>query len=286
MSLAPRLRPSSCGSRCPASPSSALLALAAAAKFPLTHSSFRRLPPPRAQTHATSACRAAALSGARPPRRGVEAASSRLCTAPLSASFSLRRSMAARVSACSPGSPAAPLSPPSAALPVPLEGVPWSSHQGADDPTETYCFAQWLIERREVFFWSPFSVAFTNLKPVVPGHVLVVPKRVVPHFRDLTGEEVKDLFESARRVAALILSKTGADCYSIALQDGAASGQTVAHVHLHILPRFKGDFEPVRAGVDREDSKPRTREEMAAEAQELRDWVRRLSAVESELTPR
>lgn len=57
--------------------------------------------------------------------------------------------------------------------------VDWRKYDGHDDPREKYQFAQWPIERGEVFFWSPLSIAFTNLKPVLPGHVLVSPKRVV-----------------------------------------------------------------------------------------------------------
>jgi diadenosine tetraphosphate (Ap4A) HIT family hydrolase len=45
-----------------------------------------------------------------------------------------------------------------------------------------------------VFATSPLSFAFVNLKPVVPGHVLVSPKRVVPRFADLSEEEVADLW--------------------------------------------------------------------------------------------
>lgn len=152
---------------------------------------------------------------------------------------------------------------------------------GEDDSTEVYRFAQWPIERKIVFFWSPLSIAFTNLKPVVPGHVLLVPKRVVPNFRHLTDAEVKDLFASARLVASLLTSKYKADSYAITLQDGRDSGQTVSHVHLHILPRFQGDLER-KPGVDREEQKPRTRDDMADEATALREWMVHLSRSKTE----
>ncbi|KFH03911.1 diadenosine tetraphosphatase family protein [Toxoplasma gondii VAND] len=158
----------------------------------------------------------------------------------------------------------------------PAEYVDWQRHLGADDPTETYRFSKWPIERGIVFFWSSLSIAFTNLKPVVPGHVLIIPKRVVPNFRDLAEEEVKDLFASACLVASLVVSKHKADSFSITLQDGRDSGQTVSHVHLHVLPRFQGDLER-RPGVDREEQKPRTREDMAVEAAALREWMLQLS---------
>ena len=59
-------------------------------------------------------------------------------------------------------------------------------------------FGPWTISRNEVFAESPLSFAFVNLKPVVPGHVLVAPKRVVKRFGSLTNDEVADLWQLAK----------------------------------------------------------------------------------------
>ncbi|PHJ19832.1 diadenosine tetraphosphatase family protein [Cystoisospora suis] len=187
--------------------------------------------------------------------------------------------------------------------------IDWMKYNGDDDLREKYSFAQWPIERGEVFLWNSLSIAFTNLKPVLPGHVLVSPKRVVARFQDLTREEVSDLFHTARLVAQLLVTKYKADSYNITLQDGKASGQTVAHVHLHIMPRFPHDFDKLRKdneakkvgqgekkeekdkkeneekqrpGVDREEQKPRTRQDMIDEALELREWMKTLAAKQEE----
>jgi bis(5'-adenosyl)-triphosphatase len=55
-------------------------------------------------------------------------------------------------------------------------------------------FGPWTIDASEVFSKTSLSFAFVNLKPVVPGHVLVSPIRVVPRFADLTPEEVADMW--------------------------------------------------------------------------------------------
>lgn len=80
--------------------------------------------------------------------------------------------------------------------------------------------------------------AAVNLKPVVPGHVLLSPKRVVARFAELSPEEVADLWTLAQRVGAAIEPHFGASSLTLAIQDGPQAGQTVPHVHVHILPRW------------------------------------------------
>lgn len=104
-------------------------------------------------------------------------------------------------------------------------------------------FGQHIIKPAVVFFESKLSIGFVNIKPVLPGHVLVSPVRVVNRFHDLTEEEVADLFLSAQKIASVIEKEYGATSMSIAIQDGPDAGQTVEHVHVHVLPRKKGDFE-------------------------------------------
>lgn len=133
------------------------------------------------------------------------------------------------------------------------------------------------------------SIALVNLKPIVRGHCLVIPRRVTPRFCDLSAEEVCDLWCTAQRVGPKLEGHFGADALTLAIQDGTAAGQTVPHVHVHIVPRRRGDFrrndevydaldghdatpaapgaKAVDADEDREARKP---DEMAREAAELR----------------
>lgn len=85
-------------------------------------------------------------------------------------------------------------------------------------------------------------LAFMDIQPVNPGHVLVVPKVHFEDLADLPADIGADLFQTAQRMV-LIMPKIdvkieGADLF---LAHGEAAGQEVFHVHLHVIPRFTGD---------------------------------------------
>ena len=88
-----------------------------------------------------------------------------------------------------------------------------------------------------------------NLKPLLPGHVLVSPRRVVPRFNDLSAAEVQDLFMTVQRVSRMVERVFDASSLNIAIQDGVDAGQSVPHVHAHIIPRKRDDLE-AKGGTD------------------------------------
>jgi diadenosine tetraphosphate (Ap4A) HIT family hydrolase len=98
-------------------------------------------------------------------------------------------------------------------------------------------FGPWLLDPEQIFLETSSSYGIVNLKPIVPGHVLIIPKRVCPRLCDLTSEEVSDLFATVHRVGPVIERQYSGDGLNIAIQDGVSAGQTVPHVHVHILPR-------------------------------------------------
>jgi len=98
---------------------------------------------------------------------------------------------------------------------------------------------------RQAFFRSSLSMGIVNLRPIVDQHVLVIPKRLAPRLADLTQEEIADLFTSVQTIGKRIEQVTNAKSLTVACQDGPFAGQSVPHVHVHILPRHPGDFEPV-----------------------------------------
>ncbi|VAI03844.1 unnamed protein product [Triticum turgidum subsp. durum] len=106
-----------------------------------------------------------------------------------------------------------------------------------------YKFGPYKIDAREVFHATPLSYAMVNLRPLLPGHVLVCPKRVVKRFADLSSDETSDLWVTAKEVGAKLEQYHKASSITFAIQDGPQAGQTVAHVHIHVIPRKKGDFE-------------------------------------------
>jgi diadenosine tetraphosphate (Ap4A) HIT family hydrolase len=77
----------------------------------------------------------------------------------------------------------------------------------------------------------------------------VVPRRHVASFFELTAEERQAMLELLDRAKAVIDKKYAPDAYNIGINDGAAAGQTVMHVHMHLIPRYKGDVDDPRGGV-------------------------------------
>ena len=104
----------------------------------------------------------------------------------------------------------------------------------------------------QVFHISPVQSTFAlvNLKPLLPGHVLVSPVRVTPRLSQLSPQETTDLFLTVQRVSKMIERVYSASALNVAIQDGVDAGQSVPHVHVHIIPRQKDDLRD-RGGADR-----------------------------------
>jgi diadenosine tetraphosphate (Ap4A) HIT family hydrolase len=85
-------------------------------------------------------------------------------------------------------------------------------------------------------------IAFCDLMPVNRGHLLVVPKRHATSLAELPEATGALMFPLAQRLAARIrASAIPADGINLVLADGEAAGQSVFHVHLHVIPRLRGD---------------------------------------------
>lgn len=81
-------------------------------------------------------------------------------------------------------------------------------------------------------------IAFLDVNPLSPGHALVVPKEEKVHLHELGEASAAALGAALPRVAAAILSETGATAYNVLQNNGALAHQAVMHVHFHIIPRF------------------------------------------------
>jgi histidine triad (HIT) family protein len=93
--------------------------------------------------------------------------------------------------------------------------------------------------------------AFLDANPLAPGHVLVVPKEPHARLRDTPPELSSAVFDAVRTPAPAIEDAVGADAITIGVNDGAAAGQEVPHLHVHVVPRFEGDGGgPIHAVVD------------------------------------
>lgn len=91
-------------------------------------------------------------------------------------------------------------------------------------------------------------IAFMDVRPVTSGHLLVVPKRHASGLADLDPEDGGKVFAVGQRIAtALRAGALPVDGVNLFLADGIAAGQEVFHVHLHVIPRTRGDGFGLRA---------------------------------------
>lgn len=83
--------------------------------------------------------------------------------------------------------------------------------------------------------------AFLDIMPCSEGHTVVVPKQHARTFDEMRSEDAADLFRAVSKITKLLKTKLPADGFSIGINVGKAAGQTVMHVHVHIIPRMTND---------------------------------------------
>jgi diadenosine tetraphosphate (Ap4A) HIT family hydrolase len=96
---------------------------------------------------------------------------------------------------------------------------------------------------------SEFALVIRDGFPISPGHTLVIPKRHVGSFFDLEREELQDVLGLMQRAKRGLDSDFTPDGYNLGINDGPAAGQTVPHLHIHLIPRYVGDKDDPRGGV-------------------------------------
>jgi len=106
------------------------------------------------------------------------------------------------------------------------------------DPPEDRIFAQ---DRLAIALWDGY--------PVSPGHALIIPRRHIPNWFDATESEQSALLTLANAAKPIIDERHRPDGYNVGINIGAAAGQTVFHLHIHVIPRFVGDVVDPRGGV-------------------------------------
>ncbi|KAH8874356.1 Nitrilase and fragile histidine triad fusion protein NitFhit [Schistosoma japonicum] len=156
-------------------------------------------------------------------------------------------------------------------FPMSDSGYP-RSIQSAD-----FNFGPHIIKSDCVFYQSQLSFAFVNISPLVPGHVLVCPIVCVQRFCHLNPAQIADLYMTVRQVAKRLAEYFSATSLTISIQDGKDAGQSVAHVHVHILPRKPNDFpenDDIYKALQKHDKLKsrvcRSHDVMSQEAKQLR----------------
>ena len=104
-------------------------------------------------------------------------------------------------------------------------------------------------EIRELIVETATVFSFYDKFPVSKGHALVVPKRLVSNYFELTLKEQMACWIVVNKVKAILQEKYNSDGFNIGININEDAGQTISHCHIHIIPRYKGDVEVPRGGV-------------------------------------
>lgn len=139
--------------------------------------------------------------------------------------------------------------------------------------TCVYCTLPEIKAR--IIIENEFAIAFPTNIPITPGHILIIPKRCVAEYENLTSDEKKSIEEIRMQIIDALKKVFGAEGFNFAWNDGKLAGQSVPHFHLHIIPRKTGDsgileYEP-RKFIYRPGERPTSPEE---ELLAIRDIVK------------
>ena len=107
--------------------------------------------------------------------------------------------------------------------------------------TEYCAFCDPNVLDRQKFYEDDLVLALYTHKPVLPGHCLVLPKRHVERFELLTDEEITQMGRAIKKVDLAVTRVFGTSSYLLLQKNGIEVGQSVPHVHVHYIPRKKGD---------------------------------------------
>ena len=96
---------------------------------------------------------------------------------------------------------------------------------------------------------NEYAVWIFDAYPVSLGHSLIITKRHVASFFDARNEERQAMLTLLEQARGAVAEEHRPDGYNIGINNGSAAGQTVPHLHLHLIPRFEGDVTDPRGGV-------------------------------------
>jgi len=107
-----------------------------------------------------------------------------------------------------------------------------------------FCSKNLKIEKE-----NKLAFAIYDKYPVNEGHLLIIPKRHVSNYFDTTNEERVSMNKLLDECKEMLDQTFSPDGFNIGINCGETAGQTIFHVHMHLIPRYKGDMEDPRGGV-------------------------------------
>lgn len=105
------------------------------------------------------------------------------------------------------------------------------------------------LPKEKIILENELARAFYDEFPVSKGHILIIPKRHIANFFELEQKELNDINSLILECKKIIDNKYAPDGYNIGVNVGKHAGQSVFHVHVHLIPRYKGDVADPKGGI-------------------------------------
>lgn len=129
---------------------------------------------------------------------------------------------------------------------LPMEIVYAVDNSEGDCP---FCSLLKFDDNKRIKASNDMTVVIRDGYPISPGHTLIIPRRHAASFFELSTLERDSIFELIDIAKSQLDREFQPDSYNIGINDGTDAGQTVPHLHIHLIPRYKGDVEDPRGGV-------------------------------------
>ncbi len=113
----------------------------------------------------------------------------------------------------------------------------------------SYCPFCNIESEREIIAESSSAFSTFDKFPVSKGHSLIIPKRHCSDYFELTTEEQTECWSMVNVVRQILIDKYNPDGFNIGINIEEVAGQTISHVHIHLIPRYKGDVKDPEGGV-------------------------------------
>ena len=115
----------------------------------------------------------------------------------------------------------------------------------ADNTSCPFC----NIDQARILYADKHCFAVRDGFPVSRGHTLIIPRRHIGSFFDTTATEKSALLRALEQTKTQLAREYSPDAWDIGINDGPAAGQTVSHLHIHLIPKYQGDMADPRGGV-------------------------------------
>ena len=103
--------------------------------------------------------------------------------------------------------------------------------------------------RGEILISDKYFFVKWDKSPVNPGHALIISKRHIDSLSELKPEEATSLFRLLKKTKKIIKEKYHPGGFNFGINEGAVAGQTISHLHVHMIPRHRGDVKDPRGGI-------------------------------------